>query len=51
MPLVDVHCHLDAAAYHDVSDVCEYSRQAGVTVTVAAGTSIMRAAWLPSCSA
>ena len=40
MPLVDVHCHLDAPAYHDVSDVCEYSRQAGVTVTVAAGTGL-----------
>src|SRR6266571_2912273 len=40
MPLVDVHCHLDAAAYHDVSDVCEYSRQAGVPVTVAAGTGL-----------
>ena len=40
MPLVDVHCHLDAPVYHDVSDVCQHSRQAGVTVTVAAGTGL-----------
>jgi TatD DNase family protein len=40
MPLVDVHCHLDAPAYHDVSDVCQHSRRAGVTVTVAAGTGL-----------
>ena len=40
MPLVDVHCHLDAPAYHDVSVVCQHSRQAGVTVTVAAGTGL-----------
>ena len=40
MPLVDVHCHLDAPAYHDVSDVCQHNRRAGVTVTVAAGTGL-----------
>jgi TatD DNase family protein len=37
MPLVDVHCHLDAPAYQDLAAVCQQSRQAGVTVTVAAG--------------
>ena len=37
MPLVDVHCHLDAPAYQDLATVCQQSRQAGVTVTVAAG--------------
>ena len=40
MTLVDVHCHLDAAAYSDVTAVCQQSRQAGVTVTVAAGTGL-----------
>lgn len=37
MSLVDVHCHLDAPAYHDLAAVCEQSRRAGVSVTVAAG--------------
>lgn len=40
MTLVDVHCHLDAPAYSDVPTVCQQSRQAGVTVTVAAGTGL-----------
>ena len=40
MTLVDVHCHLDAPAYRDVTAVCQQSRQAGVTVTVAAGTGL-----------
>jgi TatD DNase family protein len=40
MTLVDVHCHLDAPAYSDVPAVCQQSRQAGVTVTVAAGTGL-----------
>src|SRR5262245_26069393 len=40
MFLVDVHCHLDAPAYSDVAAVCQQSRQAGVTVTVAAGTGL-----------
>jgi TatD DNase family protein len=40
MSLVDVHCHLDAPAYRDVSAFCQQSRQAGVTVTVAAGTGL-----------
>lgn len=40
MTLVDVHCHLDAPAYHDVTTVCQQSRQAGVPVTVAAGTGL-----------
>jgi TatD DNase family protein len=40
MTLVDVHCHLDAPAYSDVTAVCQQSRQAGVTVTVAAGTGL-----------
>lgn len=38
MTLVDVHCHLDAPAYHDSATVCRQSRQAGVAVVVAAGT-------------
>ena len=40
MTLVDVHCHLDAPAYRDLTAVCQQSRQAGVTVTVAAGTGL-----------
>src|SRR2546425_13165399 len=40
MTLVDVHCHLDAPAYRDMPAVCQQSRQAGVTVTVAAGTGL-----------
>src|SRR5215471_17674445 len=40
MTLVDVHCHLDAPAYRDLPAVCRQSRQAGVTVTVAAGTGL-----------
>src|SRR5262245_14561353 len=40
MPLVDVHCHLDAPVYSDVAAVCQQSRQAGVAVTVAAGTGL-----------
>lgn len=40
MALVDVHCHLDAPAYHDLPAFCRHSRQAGVTVTVAAGTGL-----------
>src|SRR2546426_3821791 len=40
MTLVDVHCHLDAPAYHDLTAVCQQSRQAGVTVPVAEGTGL-----------
>jgi len=40
MHLVDVHCHLDSPAYSDVSAVCQHSREAGVSVTVAAGTGL-----------
>ena len=40
MTLVDVHCHLDAPAYDDVAAMCRRSRQAGVSVTVAAGTGL-----------
>lgn len=40
MTLVDTHCHLDAAAYQDLPAFCQQSRQAGVTVTVAAGTGL-----------
>jgi TatD DNase family protein len=40
VPLVDVHCHLDAPAYQDLDTVCSQSRQAGVNVIVAAGTGL-----------
>jgi TatD DNase family protein len=35
--LIDVHCHLDAAAYPDPEVVCQQSRDAGVDAVVAAG--------------
>ncbi len=35
--LIDVHCHLDAAAYPDPDVVCQQSREAGVAQVVAAG--------------
>lgn len=38
MSLVDVHCHLDAAAYPDPDMVCQQSLEAGVATIVAAGT-------------
>ncbi|MCZ6874138.1 MAG: TatD family hydrolase [bacterium] len=38
MSLIDVHCHLDAPAYHDVETVCRQSHQAGVEEIVAVGT-------------
>lgn len=38
MPLIDTHCHLDAAAYTDLAAVCRQSEQAGVAAIVAAGT-------------
>lgn len=38
MPLIDVHCHLDAPAYRDADVVCRASRQAGVHTIVAVGT-------------
>lgn len=37
MSLIDVHCHLDAAAYPDPEVVCQQSRDAGVSAIVAAG--------------
>jgi len=37
MTLIDVHCHLDAPAYHDLEAVCQQSQQAGVSIIVAAG--------------
>jgi TatD DNase family protein len=37
MSLIDVHCHLDAAAYPDPEVVCQQSRDAGVSAVVAAG--------------
>jgi TatD DNase family protein len=40
MPLVDVHCHLDAGAYANLDTVCQQSRQAGVSTIVAAGTGL-----------
>lgn len=40
MYLVDVHCHLDAAAYPDPDVVCQQSRDAGVAAVVAAGTGL-----------
>ena len=40
MPFVDTHCHLDAPAYADLAAVCRQSEQAGVAVTVAAGTGL-----------
>lgn len=39
--LVDVHCHLDAAPYHDLAAFCQRSQQAGVAVTVAAGKGVV----------
>ena len=38
--LVDVHCHLDAAAYADPEAACRESAEAGVTAIVAAGTGL-----------
>jgi TatD DNase family protein len=38
--LIDVHCHLDAPAYNDLTSVCAQSHQAGVSVIVAAGTGL-----------
>lgn len=38
MPLIDAHCHLDAAVYHDPEALCLESRQAGVDTIVAVGT-------------
>jgi len=38
--LIDVHCHLDAPAYDDLTSVCQQSHQAGVSVIVAAGTGL-----------
>ncbi|MDH3599693.1 MAG: TatD family hydrolase [Candidatus Tectomicrobia bacterium] len=38
MSLIDVHCHLDAAAYPDPEVVCQLSGDAGVSAVVAAGT-------------
>jgi TatD DNase family protein len=40
MPLVDVHCHLDAQAYQDLAAVCQQSQQAGVYAIIAAGTGL-----------
>ena len=40
MPFIDTHCHLDAPAYADLAAVCRQSEQAGVAVTVAAGTGL-----------
>lgn len=40
MPFIDTHCHLDAPAYDDLAAVCRQSEQAGVQVTVAAGTGL-----------
>lgn len=40
MALIDVHCHLDAPAYDDLTSICQQSAQAGVAVTVAAGTGL-----------
>lgn len=40
MHLVDVHCHLDAAAYPDPDVVCQQSQAAGVIAVVAAGTGL-----------
>jgi len=36
--LIDVHCHLDAAVYHDAEAVCRESQQAGVHTIIAVGT-------------
>jgi TatD DNase family protein len=40
MTLVDVHCHLDAPAYHHLESICQQSQQAGVSTIVAAGTGL-----------
>lgn len=40
MALVDVHCHLDAPAYHDLMSVCQQSEGVGVTTIIAAGTGL-----------
>lgn len=40
MSLIDVHCHLDAAAYPDPDVVCQQSDAAGVTAVVAAGMGV-----------
>jgi TatD DNase family protein len=40
MMLVDVHCHLDAPAYHHLEAVCQQSQEAGVSAIVAAGTGL-----------
>ena len=40
MTCIDVHCHLDAAAYHQADAVCAQSLEAGVEVIVAAGTGL-----------
>ena len=41
MSLIDVHCHLDAAAYPDPDVVCRQSDAAGVSAVVAAGMGVV----------
>jgi TatD DNase family protein len=38
--LIDVHCHLDAPVYHDLTSVCQQSGEAGVNAIVTAGTGL-----------